>query len=522
MGIIFPEGYVRSVEHHAPISKECDVVVIGGGAAGLIAAAKTAEEGKKVILLEKLPKLGGGSQYAQGLKLFGTKIEKEAGIPDQMDDYIRSALNTCRWELNPRLIANAFHALPQCFDWMCEWANMDSWALGPTPFGTMAVEPKTHHDAGRFITENMERRCRENGVEILTETAAKKLVVENGTVTGVVAEDAGGQIVISAKACVMSTGNISYGEVLKRTVPEYYYADTYPSCHRLPSNTGDHITMAEDAGITVDYDSIAAAYLGGMMCLNVDFAVMPQGNRGETLKINKKGQRWINESVNGESAIWALLRQPQATAYVILDDAVLNSPMEPPYLPVVNRTGRNIAEGIPGPDGKFAREVHIGPPGGHGMPPELMKMTPAEAIRHSAQLKGGHTFVADTPEELAQKMGVPADTFVATLNRYNDLCDKGHDDDFYKLPNYMKPLRTGPYYAIKIHMATDGVFGGLDADEKGRVLSDGTPVSGLYCAGDTIGNRYINQGGEKLECINDFAWAFASGYLAAKSILEEL
>jgi succinate dehydrogenase/fumarate reductase flavoprotein subunit len=165
----------------------------------------------------------------------------------------------------------------------------------------------------------------------------------------------------------------------------------------------------------------------------------------------------------------------------------------------VNRTGRNIAEGIPGPDGKFAREVHIGPPGGHGMPPELMKMTPAEAIRHSAQLKGGHTFVADTPEELAQKMGVPADTFVATLNRYNDLCDKGHDDDFYKLPNYMKPLRTGPYYAIKIHMATDGVFGGLDADEKGRVLSDGTPVSGLYCAGDTIGNRYINQGGEKLE-----------------------
>jgi succinate dehydrogenase/fumarate reductase flavoprotein subunit len=146
------------VEHHAPISKECDVVVIGGGAAGLIAAAKTAEEGKKVILLEKLPKLGGGSQYAQGLKLFGTKIEKEAGIPDQMDDYIRSALNTCRWELNPRLIANAFHALPQCFDWMCEWANMDSWALGPTPFGTMAVEPKTHHDAGRFITETMERR----------------------------------------------------------------------------------------------------------------------------------------------------------------------------------------------------------------------------------------------------------------------------------------------------------------------------------------------------------------------------
>ena len=50
----------------------------------------------------------------------------------------------------------------------------------------------------------------------------------------------------------------------------------------------------------------------------------------------------------------------------------------------------------------------------------------------------------------------------------------------------------------------------------------GIPVEGLYCAGDTIGNRYINQGGEKLECINDFSWAFASGYLAGKKILEYL
>lgn len=140
-------------------------------------------------------------------------------------------------------------------------------------------------------------------------------------------------------------------------------------------------------------------------------------------------------------------------------------------------------------------------------------------LRNAENYLGGHVFVADTLEELAEKMGVPVDAFVSSVARYNELCEKGHDDDFYKLPNYLKPIRQAPFFAIRSHMATDGVFGGLDADENVSVLSHGKPVEGLYCAGDTIGNRYINQGGEKIECINDFSWAFASGYLAGKKIL---
>ena len=144
------------------------------------------------------------------------------------------------------------------------------------------------------------------------------------------------------------------------------------------------------------------------------------------------------------------------------------------------------------------------------------------ALRRAAEYQGGHVFVGETLEELARNMGVPVETFLATVERYNALCEKGHDDDFYKLPNYLKPIQNGPFFAIRSHMATDGVFGGLDADENANVLSHGAPVEGLYCAGDTIGNRYINQGGEKLECINDFSWAFASGYLAGSKMLEYL
>ena len=525
LGIIHPEDYVREVTLHDPVELSCDVLVIGGGAAGLIAAAKTAEAGKQVILLEKLPKLGGGSQFAQGLRMFSTKMEREAGVPDQMDDYIRSALNTCRWEIDPRLIGNAFHALPECFDWMCEWAPVaDSWEVKMSPFGQMAVNTKTGRNAGWFVTQNMEKRCREMGVRILTEHSAKKLVMEDGKVTGVVAEDAGGEVRVACKACLMATGNISYGDVLKRTLPSYYYADSYANSHRMPGNTGDHISMAEDAGISVDYDSVAAAYLGGMIAKGVEGPMMQQVDRGEALKVNKNGKRWINESVNGESSIWAQIKQPGCASFTILDDAILHAPSEPPYMPVVNRTGRNIGEGIPGPDGKFSKAVMMGPPGGHGGPggPGKPQGDPADELKRAEQYQGKHVFVADTLEELAEKAGFPTEVFLETVKRYNELCKTGHDDDFYKLPNYLKPIEKAPFYAIRSHMATDGVFGGLDADENVNVLSHGKPVEGLYCAGDTIGNRYINQGGEKLECINDFSWAVASGYLAAKKMLAYL
>jgi hypothetical protein len=325
----------------------------------------------------------------------------------------------------------------------------------------------------------------------------------------------------------MATGNISYGEMLKKTLPNYYFADSYANSHRMPGNTGDHIAMAEDAGISVDYDSVAAAYLGGMIAKGVEGPMMQHVDRGEALKVNKNGKRWINESVNSESAIWAQIKQPGCASFTILDKPLLDAKSEPPYRPVVNRTGRNIGEGIPGPDGKFSQNVSFGPPGGHGGPggpggPGGAPVDAETALRHAAEYQGGHVFVADTLEELAEKAGLPVDTFVSTVARYNELCEKGHDDDFYKLPNYLKPIRQAPFFAIRCHMATDGVFGGLDADENVNVLSGGAPVEGLYCAGDTIGNRYINQGGEKLECINDFSWAFASGYLAAKKMLTYL
>ncbi|NTV91292.1 MAG: FAD-binding protein, partial [Clostridiales bacterium] len=125
-----------SIPHSEPIKLACDLLVLGGGGAGLTAAIKAAElSGKKVIVLEKLKKAGGCAIYAMGLRLFSTRWEAAAGIPDQMDDYIRSAMNTTRWELNPQLVANGFRSIPGFFDWLCTWASPEeAFEIKGSPF----------------------------------------------------------------------------------------------------------------------------------------------------------------------------------------------------------------------------------------------------------------------------------------------------------------------------------------------------------------------------------------------------
>lgn len=100
--------------------------------------------------------------------------------------------------------------------------------------------------------------------------------------------------------------------------------------------------------------------------------------------------------------------------------------------------------------------------------------------------------VADSIEELAEQMGVPADTLQATIDRYNELYDKGVDEDFGKRADRMAPVRQPPFYATAI---TPPIFrntvGGVMSDEHVHALDhDNKPIPGLYLAGSMVGNRF--------------------------------
>lgn len=105
----------------------------------------------------------------------------------------------------------------------------------------------------------------------------------------------------------------------------------------------------------------------------------------------------------------------------------------------------------------------------------------------------GLTFKADTLEELADKLGVPQDRFLETVEEYNATCEKGHDDKFLKQAKWLKPIDTPPYYGAGIGMGIECVRGGLHMDGKLRVIdTDGAPIAHLYAVGNNGGSFYGN------------------------------
>ena len=127
-------------------------------------------------------------------------------------------------------------------------------------------------------------------------------------------------------------------------------------------------------------------------------------------------------------------------------------------------------------------------------------------------------FTADTLEELAEKIGVPADALTATVERYNELCAKGVDEDFCKNPRFLYPIDEPPFYASKVGAVLLAVVGGAVINTDFQCLKqDGEPIEGLYAIGNTAGGTYavdypINIPG------NSHGRALTQGYLCGRKL----
>ena len=113
-------------------------------------------------------------------------------------------------------------------------------------------------------------------------------------------------------------------------------------------------------------------------------------------------------------------------------------------------------------------------------------------IEDNNRVDNKNVYKADTLEELAEITGMDVDTFVEQVNRYNEMCANGVDEDMGQTT--LVPIGDGPYYAVNIKTITMGTIGGLKTNDDKQVLNkDGTPIEGLYAAGELINGRYFNQ-----------------------------
>jgi len=508
-GIITNPDTAPALEKHDPLHLSCDLVVIGGGGAGLVAATKFARfTGKKVILLEKAAKCGGNTNLSHGFIMSAkyTRMHREKGLPDGREDFIKTLYEHHKDILDYTLLHDAQYAICDMADFLFGFGGYEDYfelqkrTGGPGPrVGEYNIEfPKRSFDnlksrdhsigpgwMSTFAVRKFVEVAPSLGVTILTgHRAAKLLTGDNGEFTGVIAEDPGGQTIIKASCGVLATGDFAHNEEkMKKIRPTFF--ERYPVHSRaVASNTGDGIDMVAEIGGAIDYDRIRVPVSGPTHC-PFHFGVVRLIENPEIVRVDKNGQRFQNEASRRgwfgnemenlpEHYGWAVM---DANTAAIMGKRLIETAAYDPNLQYGYLTWKEQLE---------------------------------EETTYDLAVKK-----ADTLEELAVKIGTDRGIFMSTMNRYNESCTKGVDNEFGKSAESLVPIEKPPYYAAFIGRFAENTMGGIVNDTNLNVVrTNGNPIAGLYTAGDCCRGLVVPE--NSMMKFGDCAWAMASGYLCAE------
>lgn len=424
-----------------------DVVVVGAGGTGLTAAASAYEKGADVIVLEKLAIIGGSTGISGGgIAATDTKFQRELGIADTKESWMdlwKERQDTS----NPGFMYPDYNFVDRYMDeavitteWMVDYVGHKYGRI--EGYGVDYVE-RLHFPAeidgksgGAAFIKSLENFARKNNIEIMTETKATDLITnDKGDVIGVVAQGKDGKITINAKKVILAAGGFAKNdELLERLAPKL--AGTAALSAAAAGSTGDGILMAEKVG---------AALYEEPWSIGLSFGAKVDGTGGlawdwTKVYVNASGERFINEETH--YAIVTNYVAEQDTPWLILDSSEQN-----------------------------ASTV------------ELLE----------AALGSGEVAKGDTYEALAEAMGVAKETFVKTMTDYNAGAKTG-TDSLGKSKNFLVPMETGPFYALKIYPKTMGTFGGVKTNENFQVLrEDGSIINNLYAGGECANRILYNQ-----------------------------
>ncbi|MBN1848776.1 MAG: FAD-dependent oxidoreductase [Deltaproteobacteria bacterium] len=472
---------------------DADIVVVGAGGAGLTAAAAGAEKGARVIIIDKR-KPGGSSAMAKGFLAAESPFQKRAMIHTPKDLVYKIAMEYGHLKMDPRIVRAFVNKSGDTAGWLEKMGI----TVGHVSPSYIDQEPLTWHivDGGgdRVITQ-LKRYCAELGVQILPRTEAKNISHHKGRITGVTVIKGGLESVIRTNSVILATGG--YGgnkELLKKYCSIYH--DGMP-CIGVP-NMGDGVVMATSLGAATE--GLGVLQLAGPfypertpIMINGKEIIMPLAAIGfepNIVWVNKKGERFIDETVGGDhfESAYAVVRQPDMVAFIIADSGIIQT-ME--------------AQGLIAGQGKYKEIQRRGMP---GLP---------QAIR--SVVHNGRTLVSESWDEIASWMGAEPQTLKNTIEEYNACCDQGYDPIFAKERQFLIPLRTPPYYAMKGDIRFLGTIGGIKINHHMEVIDlQGYPIPGLFAAGvDTGGWTGDNYCG-KLPGTT-FGFALNSGRIAGEN-----
>lgn len=419
----------------APADGIWDVVVAGSGLAGLCAAASALESGARhVLVLEKGPLIGGHSAFSSGsLSIVSPRRQKPLGIEDSVDLLVEDSRRV-GGKINEAIIRFIGEKSEEDADWLE--------SLG-VPFSSMVFEAAAGlrarsigmvgGRAGRFYVRAVHRHALKLGMQLRLDTPLKSIAREDGLwrfETG--ASPSGTPLTGHAKALILATGgftaNVARRLLYDARLDATLHTTANPHGLVFDGAMGDGIDLGVSAGAAcADMDKfLLLAYAGGKL---LEYA-------GADIYLSMQGNRFVNEVASTGEIADALFGLPEKTMWVVTDSLSV----------------KGAALGI--------------------------------------KLANGSVRKSDSIAEMARGMGIAPQHLENVIRTYNESVDKGYDPQFGKTL-FLQKIAKPPFYWGMEYLNVHNSLGGLVTDTEARVLTEaGTPVAGLYAAGETVGGIF--------------------------------
>lgn len=416
----------------ATLKESYDIVIIGAGGGGMAAAITAQEAGADVAIFEKMPIAGGNtSKSSGGMNASETKFQKEQGIEDSNDLFYEDTLEGGKGTNDPELLRYMVDHSAEAIDWL----DSIGITLNNITFSGGASVKRIHRPedgsaVGGYLVEGLLRNIHEKEIPLFVNSEVTKINETDGKVSGVNVTVEGEEKTINAKAVIIATGGFGGNlEMVSEIKPEL---EGFVTTNHEGA-TGDGIRMAEELGAAVvDMDQIQ---IHPTVEQSTSYLVTESVRGDGGILVNQQGERFTDELLTRDKVSANIIALPEKYAYIIADQRLKES---------VTAINQYEEKGI---------------------------VTKAETI-----------------EELAEKLEIPAENLKATLDTWNEAVKNQEDKDFGRKTGMEYDLSHAPYYAIKIAPGIHHTMGGLKIDTETHVLrEDGTAIEGLFGAGEVTG-----------------------------------
>ena len=481
---------------------DTDIVIVGAGNGGMFAAAYAAANGLNFRVIEQNSAVQDTRHWYGAID---SAAAKEAGVPATdkaklLSEISRYASGKCDQRVVKTWIneSAAMHdfmrgILEDKFGWTCEFTSgaEAAWPAENAEHNTDYLYPVQEHnyrqsesESGLQRNEALQQYIEELGYSIDFKTSLAKLEKDaDGRITGIIAQSTEDDHFIRYNAndgVLLACGGFPGNPYMMEQLDPLGTSVT-TACSYSPSDKGYGIRAAVWAGANLDKEAAPMLFDRGIVAPGVDAGYVESENSfggkafpGEIkqynpgtqpfLKVNRNGERFANESSPYNDIVYAAAHQPGRVYAQICDANILEDVKRFHTIGCSAQTRNAGAEYI-------------------------------QKQMDSAEEKGCF-FKADTIEELADKLGFTGeakDTFLATVDRYNELYDQQNDEDFGKPAYRLSAIRKAPFYGCWLGASLLCTEQGIAINEKGQALdNDNKPMPGLYVTGDMSGSFFAN------------------------------